>query len=282
MTMLMMVMGKWSFGALPILSPGRMMMMGKWSPPHRQGVQSIIEITSALPLAQTSHWDSCMHMVIIVSLKMNMVIIVILNMIISTILKMHMVIISISLKMNMIISIMAVNREDGDIFTTAYLHWFKCSMCSEVTQWDGISLLIYVLVWCFLRFVTVENVWSHFCEIESSIVFITIRKKRGLVVVARRQAWLRDPLSEPLPSSLFRISSSTHPSPHLSILVIFAFSSSSHPSFSFVFSSSTHPSFSITFSAFTHPSLSFNLSSSSHPLSSFINITRTLFHKCVS
>ena len=67
-------------------------------------------------------------MVIIVSLKMNMVIIVILNMIISTILKMHMVIISISLKMNMIISIMAVNREDGDIFTTAYLHWFKCNM----------------------------------------------------------------------------------------------------------------------------------------------------------
>ena len=26
-----------------------------WSPPSQQGVQSIIEITSALPLAQTSH-----------------------------------------------------------------------------------------------------------------------------------------------------------------------------------------------------------------------------------
>ena len=99
---------------------------------------------------------------------------------------MHMVIIFI-LKMYMIISIMAVK-----MMTFLQLPIFISFSYDPAFQGDmvGWHLIAHVFLLCFLRLVTFAKVWSHLCEIESPIVFITIRKKRGLVVevVVGRQA----------------------------------------------------------------------------------------------
>ena len=47
----------------------RMMMFESGA--HRQGVQSITEITSSLPLARTSHCGACMYCIRVIVINLN-------------------------------------------------------------------------------------------------------------------------------------------------------------------------------------------------------------------